>query len=193
MHSSTSTEKANNSQRFGKVCLRQEPPPLEDILVIFGHRALIFFLFECSWENMKYDTACAVVITLETQKCRKRAPRSFKIHFYIKRPVTLKQNRAILHPMMLVSIAIWESGDANLPRIVRCRIARPAAISIAWFCIKRFLYGFSKDCVPATHGSVKFVHCHWALVPCLTTPVLPALLFRREVERRFFFLCFDHG
>ena len=102
-----------------------------------------------------------------------------------KRPVTLKQNRAILHPMMLVSIAIWESGDAKSPRIARCRIARPAVISIAWFCIKRFLYSFSKECIPATHGSAKFVHRCLAL----TTPVLPAVSFRRirQVERRFFF------
>ena len=32
------------------------PPPLEAILVIFGCRALIFFLFESSWKNMKNDT-----------------------------------------------------------------------------------------------------------------------------------------
>ena len=32
------------------------PPPLEAILVIFGRRALIFFLFESSWEKMKNDT-----------------------------------------------------------------------------------------------------------------------------------------
>ena len=102
-----------------------------------------------------------------------------------KRPVTLKQNHAILHPMMLVSIAIWESGDAKSQRIARCRIARPAVISIAWFCNKRFLYCFSKDCVPATLGSAKFVHRCLAL----RTPVLPAVMFRRirQVERRFFF------
>ena len=35
--------------------LRQDPP-LEAILVIFGHRALIFFLFESSWKKMKNDT-----------------------------------------------------------------------------------------------------------------------------------------
>ena len=29
--------------------------PLEAILVIFGRRALIF-LFESSWQNVKYDT-----------------------------------------------------------------------------------------------------------------------------------------
>ena len=33
--------------------LRQDP--LEAILVIFGHRALIF-LYEMSWKNMKNDT-----------------------------------------------------------------------------------------------------------------------------------------
>ena len=32
------------------------PPPLEAILVIFGRRALIFFLFESSWKNRKNDT-----------------------------------------------------------------------------------------------------------------------------------------
>ena len=31
------------------------PPPLEAILVIFGRRALIFFLFESSWKKMKND------------------------------------------------------------------------------------------------------------------------------------------
>ena len=31
------------------------PPPLEAILVIFGLRALIFFLFESSWKKMKND------------------------------------------------------------------------------------------------------------------------------------------
>ena len=62
--------------------IRQDP--LEAILVIFGRRALIFF-----WkllEKMKNDTtlyACAVVITLETQKCRKRAPRSVEFNFFI--------------------------------------------------------------------------------------------------------------
>ena len=30
-------------------------PPLEAILVICGHRALIFFLFESSWIKMKND------------------------------------------------------------------------------------------------------------------------------------------
>ena len=30
--------------------------PLEATLVIFGRRALIFFLFESSWKNMKNDT-----------------------------------------------------------------------------------------------------------------------------------------
>ena len=33
----------------------QDPSPLEAILVIFGRRALIFFLFESSWKKMKND------------------------------------------------------------------------------------------------------------------------------------------
>ena len=59
--------------------------PLEAILVIFGRRALIF-LFESSWKIWKMTPllcACAVVITLETQKCRKRAPRSVEFNFFI--------------------------------------------------------------------------------------------------------------
>ena len=32
------------------------PPPPEAILVIFGRRALIFFLFESSWKKMKIET-----------------------------------------------------------------------------------------------------------------------------------------
>ena len=36
-----------------EVTLRQDP--LEAILVIFGRRALIFFLFESSWKKMKND------------------------------------------------------------------------------------------------------------------------------------------
>ena len=67
------------------VKLRQDP--LEAILVIFGRRALIFFLlFERSWKNLKMTPllcACAVVITLETQRCWKRAPCSVEFHFFI--------------------------------------------------------------------------------------------------------------
>ena len=37
----------------GKLNLRQDP--LEAILVIFGRRALIFFLFESSWKKMNND------------------------------------------------------------------------------------------------------------------------------------------
>ena len=40
-------------------CLKAAPPPphlFEAILVIFRRRALIFFLFESSWKNMKNDT-----------------------------------------------------------------------------------------------------------------------------------------
>ena len=61
------------------------PPPLEAILVIFGRRALIFF-FESSWKKWKMTPllcACAVAITLETQKCRKGAPRSVEFNIFI--------------------------------------------------------------------------------------------------------------
>ena len=42
-------------QAVASTVLRQDPPPLEAILVIFGRRALIFFLFESSWKKMKND------------------------------------------------------------------------------------------------------------------------------------------
>ena len=64
--------------------LRQDP--LEAILVIFGHRALIFFCLKALWKIWKMKPllcACAVVITLKTQKCRKRAPRSVKFNVFI--------------------------------------------------------------------------------------------------------------
>ena len=38
-----------------KLFCGRTPPPLEAILVIFGRRALIFFLFESSWKKMKND------------------------------------------------------------------------------------------------------------------------------------------
>ena len=41
------------SQNF--VLANNRTPPLEAILVIFGRRALIFFLFESSWKKMKND------------------------------------------------------------------------------------------------------------------------------------------
>ena len=67
--------------------LRQDPPPppLEAILVIFGRRALIFFCLKAlgkKWKMKPLLCACAVVITLETQKCRKRAPRSVEFNFF---------------------------------------------------------------------------------------------------------------
>ena len=61
------------------------PPPLEAILVIFGRRALIFFYLKAlgkKWKMTPLLCACAVVITLETQKCRKRAPRSVEFNFF---------------------------------------------------------------------------------------------------------------
>ena len=39
----------------GSLIIKAGPPPLEAILVIFGRRALIFFLFESSWKKMKND------------------------------------------------------------------------------------------------------------------------------------------
>ena len=39
--------------RWSTLSLRQDP--LEAILVIFGCRALIFFVFESSWKKMKND------------------------------------------------------------------------------------------------------------------------------------------
>ena len=77
--------------------------PLEAILVIFGGRALIF-LFESSWKKWKMTSllcACAVVITLETQKCRKMAPRSVEFNFFNncdrkKRFSQIKRRRADL-------------------------------------------------------------------------------------------------
>ena len=61
--------------------------PLGAILVIFGRRALIFFV----WKLLKKCKmtpllcACAVVITLETQKCRKWAPRSVQFKISLRR------------------------------------------------------------------------------------------------------------
>ena len=57
-----------------------------------------------------------------------------------KRPGHEYQCRVLQYTSMLVSIAIWASGNAKLSRIARCRIARPAVISIPWFWIKRFMY-----------------------------------------------------
>ena len=43
------------SKKWPKTQIKAGPPPLEAILVIFGRRALIFFLFESSWKKMKND------------------------------------------------------------------------------------------------------------------------------------------
>ena len=64
--------------------LRQDP--LEAILVIFGRRALIFFCVKALgkiWKMAPLLRACAVMITLETLKCQKRAPRSIEFNFFI--------------------------------------------------------------------------------------------------------------
>ena len=55
------------------------PPHLEANLVIFGDRALIFFLFESSWKYMKNDITFVRMRSgdhLGDAKCRRRAPRS---------------------------------------------------------------------------------------------------------------------
>ena len=71
---------------FRSLCHLKAGPPLEAILVIFGRRVLIFFCLKGlgkKWKMTPLLCACAVVITLETQKCRKRAPRSVEFNFFI--------------------------------------------------------------------------------------------------------------
>ena len=95
-------------------------PPLEAILVIFGRRALIFFLFESSWKKWKMTPllcACAVVITLETQKCRKRAPRSVEFNFFTncdwhKRFSQNERRRAVLQNVAS-DFLIFASGRSD--------------------------------------------------------------------------------
>ena len=53
-HGAKKSKMTKNSNQGGS-CLKAGPP-LEAILVIFGRRALIFFLFESSWKKMKNDT-----------------------------------------------------------------------------------------------------------------------------------------
>ena len=57
---------------------------LDAILVIFGCRTLIFVWSKALWQIWKMTPpfgACAVVVTVETQKCRKEAPRFVKFNF----------------------------------------------------------------------------------------------------------------
>ena len=100
------------------------PPPLEAILVIFGRRALIFFLFVWKLLEKKRKMtpllcACAVVITLETQKCWKRAPCSVEFNFFIicdrhKRFSQIERRRADLQKEKNVAsdflIFAWRLG-----------------------------------------------------------------------------------
>ena len=53
------------------------------ILVIFGRSFFRLKALGKKWKMMPLWCACAVVITLETQKCRKRAPRSVEFNFFI--------------------------------------------------------------------------------------------------------------
>ena len=83
--------------------LRQDP--LEAILVIFSRRALIFLCLKALgkiWKMTPLLCACAVVITLETQKCWKRTPRSVEFNFFVncdrqKRFSQNERRRADLH------------------------------------------------------------------------------------------------
>ena len=59
---------------------------LEAILVIFGRRALTFFLFESSWKKMKNDTTFVRMRSgdhLGDAKISKKAPRSVEFNFSI--------------------------------------------------------------------------------------------------------------
>ena len=61
-------------------------PPLCGYFSHLWSQSLNFFLFESSgkkWKMTPLLCACAVVITLETQKCWKRAPRSVELNFFI--------------------------------------------------------------------------------------------------------------
>ena len=49
------TGRNSDRRKYFSPLFKAGPPPLEAILVIFGRRALIFFLFESSWKNMKND------------------------------------------------------------------------------------------------------------------------------------------
>ena len=77
---------AAKHHRLSWHCRFKAGPPLEAILVIFGRRALIFFFclkaLGKKWKMTPLLCACAVVITLETQKCRKRAPHSVEFNFF---------------------------------------------------------------------------------------------------------------
>ena len=46
---------ASSSTKSEKMFPKLRQDPLEAILVIFGRKALIFFLFESSWKKMKND------------------------------------------------------------------------------------------------------------------------------------------
>ena len=81
--------------------------PLEAILVIFGRRALIFFFVWKHLEKYENDTTFVRLRScdhFETQKCRKRAPRSTEFNFFIncdrhKRFLQNERRRADLQNM----------------------------------------------------------------------------------------------
>ena len=78
------TKNSNQRGGGGGSCLKAGP--LEANLVIFGRRRrALIFLFESSWKIWKMtplSCACAVAITLETQKCRKGHLAQLNLTFY---------------------------------------------------------------------------------------------------------------
>ena len=65
--------------------LKAGPPPLEAILVIFGRRALIFFVWKLLENYEKWHHFCAHAqwwSPLETPKCRKKVPRSVEFNSF---------------------------------------------------------------------------------------------------------------
>ena len=66
--------------------LRQDPPPIEAILAIFGRRALFFFFVWKLSKNMNNDTTFVHMRSgdhLGDAKMSKRAPRSVEFNFFL--------------------------------------------------------------------------------------------------------------
>ena len=75
-------KESQNDQKLKSRGVVQDP--LEALLVIFGRKALIFLLLKAlgkKWKITPLFCACAVVIILDTQKCRKKAPRFMEFNF----------------------------------------------------------------------------------------------------------------
>ena len=86
---------------------------VEAILVIFGRRDLIFYVRKLL-ENIKMTPllcACAVVIILETQNCRKKAPCSVEFIIFV---ICDRQNWfSRLAPPLQHQRTLFNCGDAN--------------------------------------------------------------------------------